>query len=221
MPQTTTAAPSPTDEAYDPLKAAYDLFNARLFGGRLPGCIITYQRQARTYGYFSGQRWDSAGGRLCDEIAMNPGYFKVRSPEDLLSTLVHEMVHQCQECFGKPSRRTYHNKEWARMMKDVGLQPSDTGEPGGKETGQQMSHFIVPGGPFDRACRELLESGFTFVWSDRAAIGGEDDDAEGSSTKRRKNKIKYTCAACGLNVWGKPELRIGCLDCATPFLAAG
>ena len=30
----------------------------------------------------------------------------------------------------------------------------------GKSTGQKVSHFISPGGAFDRACRKLLESGF-------------------------------------------------------------
>jgi hypothetical protein len=32
-------------------------------------------------------------------------------------------------------------------MKEIGLHPSATGEPGGKETGKHMSHYIVSGGP--------------------------------------------------------------------------
>jgi hypothetical protein len=31
-------------------------------------------------------------------------------------------------------------------MREIGLQPSSTGEPGGMETGQTVSHYIIPGG---------------------------------------------------------------------------
>ncbi|MCL5237762.1 MAG: hypothetical protein M1353_07940 [Nitrospirae bacterium] len=29
----------------------------------------------------------------------------------------------------------------------------------------------------------------------------------------RWTKVKYTCPGCSLNVWGKPGLRIKCVDC--------
>jgi hypothetical protein len=37
------------------------------------------------------------------------------------------------------------------MMKAIGLQPSSTGMVGGKETGQHMSDYEIPGGPFSTA----------------------------------------------------------------------
>ena len=79
---------------------------------------------------------------------MNPVYFKGRSVEEILSTLVHEQVHVWQSAFGKPGRRRYHNHEWAQKMKKVGFHPSDTGQPGGKETGERVSHYVIAGGPF-------------------------------------------------------------------------
>jgi hypothetical protein len=36
-------------------------------------------------------------------------------------------------------------------MERVGLMPSSTGEPGGKRTGQKVSHYILADGPFARA----------------------------------------------------------------------
>lgn len=38
-----------------------------------------------------------------------------------------------------------------------------------------------------------------------------------------KNKRKYTCPSCKLNVWGKPGLsgRLLCVDCDVRFLEAG
>ena len=51
-------------------------------------------------------------------------------------------------------------------MKSIGLQPSDTGEPGGKETGQKMNHSVTSGGAFDKATASLLQEGFTLSWAD-------------------------------------------------------
>jgi hypothetical protein len=33
---------------------------------------------------------------------------------------------------------------------------------------------------------------------------------EGSN---RKNKVKFHCAQCGQNAWGKPNLKISCTPC--------
>ena len=53
-----------------------------------------------------------------DEIALNPATFHDRTAEEILSTLVHEMVHLWQHHFGTPSRASYHNREWAAKMKE-------------------------------------------------------------------------------------------------------
>ena len=39
-----------------------------------------------------------------------------------------------------------YDRQWAAKMREIGLQPSSTGEEGGKETGQSMSHYIIPDG---------------------------------------------------------------------------
>ena len=75
------------------------------------------------------------------------------------STLAHEMAHAWQYHFGKPSAEAgYHNVEWGTKMEEIGLMPSNTGEPGGKRTGQQMTHYIVEDGPFAEAASDLLGS---------------------------------------------------------------
>lgn len=61
------------------------------------------------------------------EIALNPDHFAGRSDEDILSTLVHEMVYAWQRAFGKPSRRAkpedikrfYRSVEWKRTRYDA------------------------------------------------------------------------------------------------------
>jgi len=79
----------PTEQAYSELQQAYDLFNARLFAGQLPPCLITLQRKNRTYGYFCGDRWNDLAGALTDEIALNPAHFASRQTTAVLSTLAH------------------------------------------------------------------------------------------------------------------------------------
>ena len=206
---------NPTHRTYTSLDAAYDFFNRELFGGRLPACLITMQRHKGAYGYFSGERFASLGDpqEVTDEIALNPATFATRTPPQILSTLVHEMVHLWQHHFGEPSRQSYHNKEWAAKMRKVGLIPSDTGEPGGKETGQKVTHFIEAGGRFDRACTTYLAAGDAILYLDR------DGDEEAIRVRRKKaaSKTRYTCPGCGLNAWAKPDAPLVCGDCDEPM----
>jgi len=159
----------PTDALYASLKAAYGHFNQALFEGMLPDIIFTVQRQRGLLGYFAPDRWSSLDGQQCHEIAINPAHMGDSRLIDVLQTLVHEMVHCWQYCYGmKVPRSNYHNKEWARKMKEVGLQPTATGLPGGAEIGQEMSDYPIPDGRFLRSCYALLEQElFNFPWIDR------------------------------------------------------
>lgn len=159
---------TPTHEAYTELQTAFDHFNKALFGGVLNLPMFTLQREKRTYGYCSRQRFLSrSNGVVVDEIAMNPAYFAIRSIRETLSTLAHEMVHQWQFHHGKPGRRGYHNKEWGRKMEEIGLMPSSTGKPDGAKTGEQMTHYIMTDGAYDKACKALLTQDFTLSWVDK------------------------------------------------------
>jgi SprT-like family len=200
---------APTHQTYSGLQAAYDHFNRRLFGGKLPGCLITMQRQRGYYGFFAGDRFASQANEreTIDEIALNPVHL-TRPPDEVLSTLVHEMVHLFQHHFGNPSRNGYHNREWADAMEARGLIPSETGKPGGKQTGQRMSHYIQKGGRFEIACFQFLKSKPAVFYYDRAG----DDDAR---AKKRASKTKFTCPnpKCKQNAWAKPDANLLCGNC--------
>jgi len=156
----------PTPAVYEEWQSAFDWFNERLFQNEVPQCLITLHRHPRARGYFSPKRFMNRSGQLIDEIAMNPECFAMQSPMSVLSTLCHEMAHSYTSAKGEEKRRTYHCTFWADKMSEIGLEPSSTGQPGGKRTGQQMSHCIVEGGPFDIACRELLATGDFVSWFD-------------------------------------------------------
>lgn len=159
---------TPTTEAYSELQTAYDHYNRALFGGKLPSCLITLQREKRSYGYFSAKRFVHRHDKVTtDEIAINPSYFAVVPLVEVMQTLVHEMVHAWQHHFGKPGRRSYHNHEWAAKMEAIGLMPSATGKPGGARTGEKMADYPIAGGPFMRATEQLLAQDFGISWLDR------------------------------------------------------
>jgi predicted SprT family Zn-dependent metalloprotease len=205
--------PNPTTGTYNALSRAFAHFNARLFGGLLPECLITYQRHHGAYGFFTGNQFaDLADTKtITDEIALNPATFIGRTPTDILSTLAHEMAHLWQHHFGKPSRGGYHNRQWAQKMREIGLHPSDTGQPGGKQTGPRVSHYIVRGGLFELACRDFLARETMPLFADR------DGDAE-ARARKSASKTKYTCPECGINAWAKPETQLLCGQCEETML---
>jgi hypothetical protein len=228
---------APTRETYAELLAAYDHFNKALFGGALPPCLITLQRKdKRVMGYFSPTRFGHrAEKRTTDEIALNPMHFRTRDDIEVLQTLVHEMCHLWQAHFGQPSRKSYHNQEWAAKMQEIGLMPSSTGQPGGKTTGQHMGDYVIAGGPFAKAAKALKAQGFKLAWYDRAveladaatgAAGGKDGNEEGgedgeAAPSASGKRVKFTCGGCGVNAWGKASLNLICGDCDVPLAAEG
>jgi SprT-like family len=154
-----------TPVEYRAFQEAYDFFNAELFGGSLPHVLVTLQRHAKARAYFSPERFSGRNEAkvTAHELAMNPDSFTGRTDESILSTLAHEMAHVWQQTHGTPPRRSYHDRQWAAKMKEIGLQPSTNGEPGGKETGQSVTHYIIPGGLYAKAYAKLKAKGFSFI----------------------------------------------------------
>ena len=210
-----------TRTQYVALQEAYNFLDQELFGGELPTCLITLHRRPKSRGYFIGDNFSSLilEDEKTSEIALNPDTFKNRSNKDILSTLAHEMVHLWQHIFGKPSRSGYHNAEWGKKMQAVGLMPSDTGQPGGKKTGDRMTHYIVAGGPFDVAATAFLARyGQAILWS-----SGRSSEVNSVNAKRKeksaKSKTKFLCPTCDQAAWAKPTSNLICGDCQLPMVA--
>lgn len=228
--------PTPTEEQFLALNGAYQYFNQKLFNSELPGCILNFSRKKNTHGFMAPQRWRRVGEEeySTHEISLTP-LTLYRSPLEVFSTLVHEQVHLWQWEFGSPSRNGYHNKEWADKMEELGLMPSSTGKPGGKRTGQRMTHYIIEDGLYMQAFKEMPEEfslPFTSLEGDmysaivNGATGtsnGKGDDPGTAKIRRlrppSRNKTKYSCPSCRTNIWGKPGLKIRCEECDALFEA--
>lgn len=196
-----------TRNEYNTFTQAYEYFNDKLFGGKLPDVIITLQHGKRYYGYFWQHKFDNRQDSKLKigEMALNPDLFKGRSDAAILSTLVHEQCHIWQAAYGKPGKKGYHNKEWADKMKAIGLQPSDTGATGGKETGEKMSHFIIKLSLFDTTCDALIKNGFALNWQSYVDPG--------KPKKAKQTRAKFICPECDQAAWAKPTANLTCGDC--------
>lgn len=158
----------PTKECYDQLQQAFAFLNTRLFGGTLPPVMLTLQRRTKTCGYFSPKQFARPDGNTVGEIAVNPAYFATTPLIILLSFIAHDMCHAWRTTVSEePPRRCYHDIAWAKKMREIGLEPSDTGLPGGKHVGERMTHMIRADGLFMTSMKELLDTQFSLVWYDR------------------------------------------------------
>ena len=226
-----------TTSHFQTLDDLYRYYNEKVFGGTLPECIINLSRKPNSYGFFCPDVWGLREAEQDEiketvhEISLNPD-FLMRPSIEWHSTFVHEMVHLWQREKGEPSRTAYHNKEWAAKMVQIGLMPSDTGEPGGKRTGQKMSHYVIAGGLFETAFLtldpdELEELRLKYLpvvslTADRSPEptdpnGDDDEDGEGEggsgkSKGKSGKRTKYECG-CGNKIWGRSGLLVKCLVC--------
>lgn len=196
----------PTKEQFVTYNDLYNHLNNELFEGKLNPCLLTMiPNRSANGGHFWAEKW-SKDDQTVHEISMNPQGYAIDDPKFFVSILVHEMVHLWCHDNGQAARKGYHCKKWGTKMKEVGLYPSDTGHNGGKETGQQMSHYIIEGGAFDTVY-DLMPKDLMLPFK-RAS------NPMASASKKR-SKLKYSCENCATNIWGKPGLRIKCFqeDC--------
>jgi len=161
--------PSTTKAVRFELAKSIHILNAHLFNGELPPVVVTTDYSDKhTLGYFSPKRFVINAERV-DQISINPLFILERSQEQVMATLVHEMTHHF--VYRRTRENTvngYHSKVFAEELAKRGLIASSTGKPGGKNTGQNMSHYPAPGGRFERVVAEMLNSDSPIRW--RAAV---------------------------------------------------
>lgn len=221
-----------TKDQFQTIEALYNYYNKELFNGELNDCLLNMSRKNGAMGFFAPNRWTNKDGIKIHEISINPDTFNI-DDEELHRTIVHEMCHLWQQDLGKPSRKYYHNKEWAQKMIAIGLMPSHNGQVGGKTTGQRMNDYTIEDGlfknKFDAIVSEkkddLILPYFPVSNQIQVTVIENDEDQEGegegeSEPKESKagKKVRYMCS-CENRIWGKPDLRVICADCSEAFEA--
>jgi len=191
-----------TQDFYGNLQTAYDFFNEELFENTLPQCMVTLNRKNKCVGYYCHKVFTNKDGEVIDEIALNPDYLSKQTPKQLLSTLIHEMVHLLMTVRGVKGKKGHHSQEFCEFMIGIGLQTIDS-ETGENITsgGKKVSDYIIDGDLFDLTCDKLLET----VTFDLVNLPNEE-----VKKPRVSNRTKYVCKHCGTDVSGKKGIVVKC-----------
>lgn len=173
----------------------FDLFNRRFFEGKLPTPVISFRT-----GRVSSLGWYRVGRNevgVKDQINLNSKHLE-RPKYQTLTTLLHEMIHEWQDYFGKHSKGYYHNKQFRLKTKELGI-PSDS-----------RGHTIDITDPFVGFCKK---HGVDFAQLD-------DFRKQGGYSKvkrpRGRSKLhKYTCGCT--NIWAAIKVIASCKQCGGDF----
>lgn len=189
---------------------------------RVSSCVVAFVQANALY--------DKSTAEKIQYMGINP-YYLDRTVAEVLSTICHELCHIYENAFIHIARGGYHDKHWANLMRDCGLEPKYI-----NRSKTAVSHEIIKDGVFDTFVSEFVEENgadfFTVceysqnldlkVRGELGLSDGESDEpkpdnADKPVKKYNRNKVKYVCDGCGVKVWGKAGLNLTCGDCNTSF----
>ena len=112
-------------------------YNERHFGGRLRPAVIRVSRRMRSrLGHYTAA---IAGGEPA-EIAISLGHLRKHGWDEVLHTLLHEMVHQWQDEVG---HTIDHGATFRAKARDVGIAPLARRAIGGRLAGRMTGSHTV------------------------------------------------------------------------------
>lgn len=199
------------------LNKIFDLLNEEFFENELSRPTITIQSTPRAYGHFS-LREDTWVSKLGGTHEINIGAGTLSRPiEEVVSTLLHEMVHYynyergVQDC----SRgNTYHNRKFREEAERRGLNVEHSDKYGWSHTS-----------PSDLLLDFVLENDLSDILINRNEFSGFQMGGTGTHsgtpitpTAKKSSSRKYICPCCGMSVRATKKVNIGCLDCGVPMI---
>lgn len=197
------------------LEKMYNTLNHDFYGGALPTPIITVQSKPGTWGHCTiGKVWKRKDGETYE---MNIAAEVLdREIEEILDTLLHEMVHlYCRENgIQEVSRgRKYHKGRFKELAEKCGLVCVKQGQYGWNTVGKDNDTLI----------EYALSKGWTEIKISRGghqwqpiSVGAGGTAANGEATpggKRPSSTRKLQCPKCKNSVRATKTVRIMCMDC--------
>lgn len=199
------------------LEKIFRAVNRDWFGGELEEPIITIQSTPRAYGHVTVAK---AWKRKDDwRHELNMGAETLNRPiEDIVATMVHEMVHLWNIAHGVQDCSRggmYHNKKFKAEAEKRGL-----------VIGHHDKYGWTITSPSDALLEYILEQGWTEIAINRGGFGwtpppsggskaGDSGSAEGEEKPKPKKSStrKLVCPKCGNSVRATKAVRIMCMDC--------
>ena len=168
---------------YKELNAIFEKFNDMFeenLGNKLDidDMVFTLQRKNKVIGALTYNSFEDTDGNFKHEISLNPEYFTVKPKIEILRVFCQELLKLYRIYYGDEEtlKIDFYDADWGAYMMVVGLMPSHTGKPDGKDTGKKMSSYILPDGPFLKLCNELAEDGLLIDWFDKIPTKYEIDN---------------------------------------------
>jgi hypothetical protein len=189
------------------LENAFDVLNTVYFDNALPEAVITIQSTPKVYGHFTlGKVWENSSNSF-HEINIGAEYLN-RPIENVLATLLHEMVHLF--CFINGIADTsnggrYHNKRFKVEAEKRNLKI---------EYARYIGYSVTS--PTERFIEVLKQHGlYEGIEHCRIALKKSVPPTDGGGTdgKRKSSTRKYICPSCGISVRATKEVNIICGDC--------
>lgn len=202
----------------------FEFFNSRFFNSELEKPVILVQTNGRhkyTLGWCTTKKvWrDHQGSESYYEITICAEYLN-RSIEEIIGTLLHEMVHLNNLQFGiKDTSRsgTYHNKKFKEVAEQKGLIIEYDKRIGWsltklKENTKAMIDELKPSKDLFKVARR---NPYTLTTTSN---NNEDNETEGAREMPKSSMRKYVCPTCGTIVRATKEVNIVCADCQETFI---
>ena len=199
------------------LNKIFDLLNEEFFENELSRPTITIQSTPRAYGHFS-LREDTWVSKLGGTHEINIGAGTLSRPiEEVVSTLLHEMVHYynyergVQDC----SRgNTYHNRKFREEAERRGLLVEHSDKYGWSHTSPSdlLLDFVLQNDLSDILINRNEFSGFQMGGT------GTHSGTTITPTAKKSSSRKYICPCCGTSIRATKKVNIGCLDCGVPMI---
>ncbi|WP_396146069.1 SprT-like domain-containing protein [Flavobacterium sp.] len=209
----------PTLLQFNAIQSAFDFYNLQLFypvfGKKLSPVMFSLNDSRRkSLGYYAFDKYVDQYQNVFSLINLTPEFLS-NDVYSVMSVLVHEMAHHYQYTLGKKKGRisSYHDKEFAQIMEELGLICSSTSRPGGYKTGIKMGHYIVKGGKFETLTQFIPNDILTPFKINKNGARRLNRILREEKYAEQKVKVKYSCPNCDTKVWGKPNLNISCTPC--------
>lgn len=191
-------------EKLQAFEEVYDLLNETLFENSLQKCIITISPTPRRSGHFTyWESWQSPNASFCE---INLGAESIDRPAlEIITTLVHEMVHQYNyENNIKDTSRsgTYHNKRFKKAAEAHGLIVERDSKRGWSRTK-----------PGEALCKLEAEGLFKKCEAELEKMRIARLSTVPPTKERRRLFRTYVCPSCGVAVRASKEVRVKCVDC--------
>lgn len=189
------------------LERAFTILNNHYFGGELPEPVITIQSSPRAYGHFTTQRIWTDQENSYYEINISAEHLD-RPIENILATLLHELVHMYTTEMGIPATSNrYHNKLFKAEAEKRDLHISYA-----KYIGYSVTK------PTEKFVETLRQYGLLDMDIKHCRGGGISNGiVKPTTTKKPSSTRKYMCSYCGQQIRATKDVYILCGYCQIPM----